>query len=209
LAAVVPPKLPIRDALDITGRIGAGPIGRVNFEHQRRLRQKRDLEGLPHFGSLSLPGRVTHLAADGAPLLRSICFSAALSACALCLASWSIDTDRSTENTHGLFEIREEARRFISHENAKGHQQWDVLEPNLKTLVPRCAVPLETQWTPKSLGRSKLSVMVICTVAVPNSVMRRWDVHVPVERKPNLTGSPAAPHRSERAGARTGHDVSE
>ncbi|MHC2220627.1 hypothetical protein ACVIGV_006077 [Rhizobium leguminosarum] len=184
MAVVVPPKLPIRDALDIVGRIEAGSIGRVSFEHQRRLFLTRSLEGLPHFGSLPLPGRMTNLAADGS-LLRSTLLTAALSACALCLASWSIDTDRSTEHTHGLFEIREEARRFISQENAKGHQQWDVLEPNLKTLVPRCAVPLETQWTPKSLGRSKLSVMVICTVAVPNSVMRRWDVHVPVERKPN------------------------
>ncbi len=150
------------------------------------------------------------MAADGAPLLRSILFSAALSACGLGLASWSIETDRSTKDTHGLFEIREEARHFISHENAKGHQQWDVLEPNLKTLVPRCAVPLETRWTPKSYGRSKPSVMVICPVAAPNTVMRRWDVHVPVERKPNQTGSPAAaPHRSERSGARTRLDVSE
>ncbi|MBB4506758.1 hypothetical protein GGE48_002735 [Rhizobium leguminosarum] len=131
------------------------------------------------------------MAADCAPLLRSIRLSAALSACALCLASWSIETDRSTEDTHGLFEIREEARRFISQENAKGHQQWDALEPNMKTLVPRCAVPLETRWTPKSYGRSKPSVMVICTASVPNTVMRRWDVHVPIERKPNQTGSPA------------------
>nr|WP_246813044.1 hypothetical protein [Rhizobium changzhiense] len=149
------------------------------------------------------------MAADGAPLLRSILFGTALSACAFGLASWSIETDRSTEHTHGLFEIREEARRFISHENAEGHQQWEVLEPNLKTLVPRCAVPLKTQWTPKSLGPSKRSVMVICTVAVPNAVMRRWDVLVPVEPKPNQTGSPAASHRSERAGARTRLDVSE
>ncbi|WP_027686528.1 hypothetical protein [Rhizobium leguminosarum] len=118
-------------------------------------------------------------------MLRSTLLTATLSACALCLASWSIETDRSTEDTHGLFEIREEARRFISQENAKEQQQWDVLEPNLKILVPRCAVPLETQWTPKSYGRSKPSVMVICTAAVPNAVMRRWDVHVPVERKPN------------------------
>ncbi|MGO7040910.1 hypothetical protein ACCS60_21395 [Rhizobium acaciae] len=124
-------------------------------------------------------------------MLRSIRLSAALSACALCLASWSIETDHSTKDTHGLFEIREEAGRFISHENAKGHQQWDVLEPNMKTLVPRCAVPLETPWTPKSYRHSKLSVIVICTVAVPNIVMRRWDVHVPVERKPNQTGSTA------------------
>ncbi|MBY5393619.1 hypothetical protein HFN01_02135 [Rhizobium leguminosarum] len=124
-------------------------------------------------------------------MLRSIRRSAALSACALCLASWSIETDRSTMDTHGLFEIREEARRFISQENATGHQRWDVLAPNLKTLVPRCVVPLETRWTPKSYGRSKPSVMVICTAAVPNTVMRRWNVHVPVERKPNQTGSPA------------------
>lgn len=136
------------------------------------------------------------MAASGAPLLRSILFGAGLSACVLCLASWSIETDRSTEETHGLFEIREEVRRFISHENAKGHQQWEVLEPNLKTLVPRCAVPLETQWTPKSLGRSKPSVMVICTVAVPNTVMKRWDVHVPVEQRPDQTKAatdPASP----------------
>ncbi|MBX4861846.1 hypothetical protein HJA86_18005 [Rhizobium bangladeshense] len=150
------------------------------------------------------------MAADGAPLLRSILFGTALSACAFGLASWGIETDRSTEHTHGLFEVRAEARRFISHENAKGHQQWEVLEPNLKTLVPRCKVSLEARWTPKSYDRSKPSVMVICTVAVSNAVMRRWDVHVPVEPKPNQTGSPAAgSHHSERAGARTRLDVSE
>ncbi|RXT17969.1 hypothetical protein B5P46_29295 [Rhizobium leguminosarum] len=129
-------------------------------------------------------------------MLRSILFGTALSACAFSLASWSIETDRSTEHTHGLFEIREEARRFISHENAEGHQQWEVLEPNLKTLVPRCAVPLEKQWTPKSLGRSKRSVMVICTIAVPNTVMRGWDVHVTVKQRPNQTKAatdPASP----------------
>ncbi|MBY4609161.1 hypothetical protein K6M90_16045 [Rhizobium sp. 9T] len=117
-------------------------------------------------------------------MLRSILFTVALSACVTCLASWSIDTDRSTQAKHGLFEIREEARRFITQENAKGREQWDVLEPNAKVLVPRCAVPLLAQWTPKSLGRSKASVTVICSAAVPNGVMRRWDVHVPVVRKP-------------------------
>ncbi|AGS26306.1 hypothetical protein [Rhizobium etli] len=120
-------------------------------------------------------------------MLRSIVFITALTACIPCLASWSIETDRSTPDKHGLFEIREEARRFIAQENAKGHERWDVLEPNAKVLVPRCAVPLQAQWTPKSLGRSKPSVMVICATAVPNAVMERWDVPVPVERK---SGSP-------------------
>ncbi|MBB3135515.1 hypothetical protein FHS26_003260 [Rhizobium pisi] len=127
------------------------------------------------------------MAADDTSILRSILFAATLSGCVACLASWSIETDRSTHEKHGLFEIREEARRFIAQENARELQQWDVLEPNAKVLVPRCAVPLQAQWTPKSLGRSQPSVMVICTAAVPNTVMKRWDVHVPVKRKPGLT----------------------
>lgn len=117
-------------------------------------------------------------------MLRPILLAAALSGCVACLASWSIETDRSTPEKHGLFEIREEARRFIAQENAKGHQQWDVLEPNAKVLVPRCAVPLQAQWTPKSLGRSQPSVTVICADAVPNTVMKHWDVFVPVRQKP-------------------------
>ncbi|MBB3523373.1 hypothetical protein RJJ37_10275 [Rhizobium redzepovicii] len=123
------------------------------------------------------------MAIERASKLRSILVAATLSACILCLTSWSIETDRSTELKHGLFEIREEARRFVAQENASEHEQWNVLEPNAKVLVPRCAVPLQTQWTPKSLGRSKPSVMVVCPDAVPNAVMKRWDVHVPVERK--------------------------
>ncbi|MBX5241659.1 hypothetical protein [Rhizobium sp. NLR22b] len=120
-------------------------------------------------------------------MLRSIVFITALTACIPCLASWSIETDRSTPDKHGLFEIREKARRFIAQENANAHEQWNVLEPNAKVLVPRCAVPLQARWTPKSLGRSKPSVIVICAAAVPNAVMERWDVPVPVERK---SGSP-------------------
>ncbi|MBB3350310.1 hypothetical protein FHT70_000211 [Rhizobium sp. BK049] len=120
-------------------------------------------------------------------MLRSIVVITALTACIPFLASWSIETDRSTPDKHGLFEIREEARRFITQETARGHQRWNVLEPNAKVLVPRCAVPLQAQWTPKDLGRSKPSVMVICAVTVPNAVMERWDVPVPVER---TSGSP-------------------
>ncbi|WP_072377278.1 hypothetical protein [Rhizobium tibeticum] len=119
-------------------------------------------------------------------MLRSLPFIIALSAPAPTMASWSIENDLSTPDKHGLFEIREEARRFISKENAKGLQQWDVLEPNLKTFVPRCAVPLEARWTPKSFGLSRRSVMVICTVALANVAMENWSVHVPVRRKQNV-----------------------
>ncbi|MBZ9793892.1 hypothetical protein K9B32_28000 [Rhizobium sp. 3T7] len=116
-------------------------------------------------------------------MLRSLVFTAALFASAPGMASWSVENDRSTSDKHGLFEIREEARRFISNENAKGPQQWEVLEPNLKTFVPRCVVPLKAQWTPKSFGLSRPSVMVICTAAIPNIAMGSWHVHVPVRQK--------------------------
>lgn len=76
-------------------------------------------------------------------MLRSILVAATLPACILCLTAWSIETDRSTEYKQGLFEIREEARRFIAQENVSEHEQWNVLEPNAKVLVPRCAVPLQ------------------------------------------------------------------
>ncbi|CAN7637575.1 hypothetical protein LJR258_004817 [Rhizobium sp. LjRoot258] len=119
-------------------------------------------------------------------MLRSLLFIIALFAPAPTMSSWSIENDRSTSDKHGLFEIREEARRFISKENAEGLQQWDVLEPNLKTFVPRCAVPLKAQWTPKSLGLSRRSVMVICTSAIANVAMENWSVHVPVRLRQNV-----------------------
>jgi len=144
-----------------------------------------DLPGL-HIRRRFFPRRETYLADNGTPLLRSLVFTAALFASAPGVASWSVENDRSTSSKHGLFEIRDEARRFISNENAKGLQQWEVLEPNLKTFVPRCVVPLKAQWTPKSFGLSRPSVMVICTAAIPNIAMGSWHVHVPVRQKRNL-----------------------
>ena len=103
-----------------------------------------------------------------------------LLASARCLASWSIETDHSTAEMHGLYEIREEARSFVAKENAKGQSGWVALDPNLKVVVPRCSVPLKTQWTPKSYGLTGRNVMVICTQAV--GPMQKWNVHVPVAR---------------------------
>lgn len=101
-----------------------------------------------------------------------------LLASARCLASWSIENDRSTAEMHGLYEIREEAREFVAKENAKGQSAWVALDPNLKVVVPRCSVPLRTQWTPKSYGMTGRNVMVSCARAV--GPMQKWNVHVPV-----------------------------
>lgn len=53
---------------------------------------------------------------------------------------------RSGESVHGLYEIDQAARTFVAAENARNQAGWTVAEPNLKTLVARCTVPLATRW---------------------------------------------------------------
>jgi hypothetical protein len=101
-----------------------------------------------------------------------------LVASAPCLASWNIEDARSTAEIHGLYEIREEARGFVARENAAGRGEWVALDPNLKILVARCAVPLKTQWTPRSYGMTGRNVMVSCAQVAPPH--KAWNVHVPV-----------------------------
>lgn len=112
---------------------------------------------------------------------RTLLLPLLLLASASCLASWHIETDRSTAEKHGLFEIREEARSFVAKENAITHSGWVALDPNMKVLVPRCSVPLETKWTPKSYGLTGRNVMVTCTRAV-GTTLQKWHVNVPVTR---------------------------
>ncbi|WP_211472707.1 hypothetical protein [Collimonas humicola] len=87
--------------------------------------------------------------------------------------------DHTTADRHGLYEIREEARKFVALENANNLTKWEVLDPNLKIVVPRCVVPLKTKWTPKARGLSSKSVWVICEQTVDQHY-KKWDVFVPV-----------------------------
>jgi len=101
---------------------------------------------------------------------------------------------RSDDAVHGLYEIREEARRFIAEENA-GHQgEWQAGDPNLKVLVPRCAVPLTARWhairwfdtsrTAELVQRSRRVIAVVCGRSA-SPAQQQWAVHFPVsERKP-------------------------
>jgi hypothetical protein len=106
-----------------------------------------------------------------------------------CFSSTGIEDMRSNDAVHGLYEIREEARKFVAQENARTPQsEWEAMEPNLKVLVPRCAVPLKAGWheiwwfdtraESKLLKRSRRVIAVECTRTV--SPAQKWDVHVPV-----------------------------
>lgn len=90
-----------------------------------------------------------------------------------------IADDHTTADRHGLYEIREEARKFVALENANNLTRWEVLDPNLKIVVPRCVVPLKTKWAPKDRGLSSKSVWVICERTVDEQY-KKWNVFVPV-----------------------------
>jgi hypothetical protein len=94
-----------------------------------------------------------------------------------------IDDDRTGSGMHGLYEIREEARIFVAKENAKNHTEWIALDPNLKTVVPECAVPLKTKWVSKNYGMTGKNVWVICEKTV-NPKYPKWSVPVPVDNRP-------------------------
>lgn len=96
----------------------------------------------------------------------------------------TLDEDRTRGDIHGLFEIRETAVKFMAAENAKNGTRWQVLEPNRKILVAKCALPLHVTWVPKSHGLSGPNVAVSCARTVKPAPQHKWNVFVPVDKRP-------------------------
>lgn len=92
--------------------------------------------------------------------------------------AWAIEQSRSTNNIHGLYEIQQEAQAFLQNENKRRGTDFYVGEPNLKVLVPTCAVPLKAKWaTPKHTR--VYTVVVSCRKAIPENYGKaKWDVDV-------------------------------
>jgi hypothetical protein len=92
---------------------------------------------------------------------------------------YSIERDRSTADKEGLYEIREEARKFITAHNKKHKTSFRALEPNLKAMYPKCSTRMTVSWVPKSYGLSARSVFVSCKKSVSKHA-RKWEAIVPV-----------------------------
>ncbi|MDH1007522.1 hypothetical protein N5J43_01315 [Pseudomonas nicosulfuronedens] len=95
-----------------------------------------------------------------------------------CLAT-SLDAWHSTESVQGLYEIDQAARAFVAAENARDNGERVVAEPNLKTLVARCSVPLSTRWgevrlfAPDGRELTRKVVEVVCSKPVSGE---RWTI---------------------------------
>lgn len=88
-----------------------------------------------------------------------------------------IEDMHSTNTSHGLYEIREEAIKFIAMQNAINHTNWEIDDPDFRMSVPRCLVPLKVKWVSESNGLPNKSVMVYCTeTSTEYSKEGQWNI---------------------------------
>jgi hypothetical protein len=86
---------------------------------------------------------------------------------------------RSTAQTHGLYEIREEAMRFLEREGDTHRAGWRALDPDIRIQVDRCAVPLKSVWVQKPVEFPYPTIEVSCAKTVDKR-HPQWKVSVPV-----------------------------
>lgn len=86
---------------------------------------------------------------------------------------------RTTAQTHGLYEIREEAIRFLDHEAQKKKDGWRALDPDIRIQVDKCAVPLKSRWVQKSIDFPYPTIEVSCATTIDKR-HPKWTVAVPV-----------------------------
>jgi hypothetical protein len=94
---------------------------------------------------------------------------------------------RTTARHHGLYEIREEARRFLRTHPGKKSGAWVAAGPDIRMQAPLCAVPLRSRWARKSDNTENLpGVLVICKKSIDRTTPN-WsisvDTYLSAERK--------------------------
>jgi hypothetical protein len=107
--------------------------------------------------------------------------------------TWPIKGDRSTDTKHGLYEIQQTAAKFVQHHNKRHRTTLVVGEPDLRIMVPRCAVPLSTKWGPPATRERNSVAIVSCRKTVPGPGKQRWDVDVTVYEASEIGRPPSQP----------------
>lgn len=94
---------------------------------------------------------------------------------------------RTTADHHGLYEIREEARKFLRSQPRKTTGAWVAVGPDIRMQAPRCAVPLKSRWGRAFDNTENLpGVLVICKKTIDKKDPK-WsifvDAYIPAERE--------------------------
>lgn len=78
----------------------------------------------------------------------------------------------------GMYEVREEARKFLKRQPPPAQGEWAALPPDVRTFVPTCAVPFQTRWAVASDHEEEMpGVMVICSKSTDKKY-KKWDAFV-------------------------------
>lgn len=74
-----------------------------------------------------------------------------------------------------MYEVREEARKFLARQPPPAQGEWTALLPDVRTFVPTCAVPFQTRWAVASDHEEGMpGVMVICPKSTDKKY-KKWD----------------------------------
>ena len=96
--------------------------------------------------------------------------------------------NRTTKLDHGMYEIREAGREFLAKERRK-KGAWEAMDPDIRAIVPRCAVPLRARWAVMADLEKNEGVEVRCMKSI-DSKMRHWEILVPAYRIVEQTEKP-------------------
>lgn len=85
---------------------------------------------------------------------------------------------RTAGGMQGMYEVREEARKFLRRQPAPGKGEWAALLPDVRTFVPTCAVPLRTRWAVPSDGEEGRTGVVVTCHKSTDKKYKKWDAFV-------------------------------
>ena len=94
------------------------------------------------------------------------------------------------EKIQGLKYINDAAISFMGEYNKKHNTKWRMLEPDYRSVLPRCVTPLRTSWVPAYDGKrffpySKEDywfIRVYCEKDVSTYEESKWDILIQTTR---------------------------
>lgn len=87
---------------------------------------------------------------------------------------------RGNAQIHGLYDIREAARAFLTRESVGRKVALTPMDPDIRIVVPRCLVRLTARWARNTIEHDQPGVEVVCKRSVNEKYDHSWDVFVPL-----------------------------
>lgn len=89
---------------------------------------------------------------------------------------------RNRNDMQGLLEIRERARVVIDAENRQRHTRWTLLDPDIRIVLTRCAVPMTAALVMSGKQAAGPYVLVACSRTVSPQTETNWSIPVLIDQ---------------------------